>query len=601
MSFKFDKATLQKILPFLLALAFGLGLGYLFFSSPAAEDAHAGHTHETHAPETTTYTCSMHPQIRQEEPGDCPICGMDLVPVSKMEEDSKTPAGMVSLRPEAQRLARIATAPVKKQIPVKSIRMTGTLAPDQSLMYTQSAHFEGRVERLYVDAEGEMVRAGQLVAEIYAPELIPAQKELLQAARVKTTQPKLYRAAREKLRRLKVPAATLDRIEARGEVRTTMPIMAGKSGHVIQVNLREGGYLRTGDPIFTLHNHRQLWLHLDAYENELPFIKKGDSVAFTVNALPSTQFTGRIALVTPHVREGERSARVRVVVENTDHQLKPGMLAVGQVQATMSDSPRLTIPASGVLWTGTRSVVFVALKGEETPGYQMRTVHLGPRLDDAYVVNSGLKAGERVVRRGAFALDAAAQLNDQPSMMRPAALRKQGTPGVFQSAKRGEAPKLEEVSPEGRKALQGLLKDYLALKSAMTRDDTARAMQQRRQLAERILSVNPESFTQKTARQRWHAHRDTLERLLTQLRNVQGLRRLRRVFVYISGQMVQIVEAFHPQNEPLYLQFCPMADDDKGAFWLSREEEIRNPYYGAQMLSCGNVEKALPPAVEAKR
>lgn len=595
MSNLLDKSKLRKALPFLLTLAAGLGLGYLFFSGSGDEESHAGDAHQQ-AQEDATYTCSMHPQIRREEPGDCPICGMDLVPVSRLEDESETPAGMVSLRPEAQRLARIATAPVEAQIPVKSIRLTGTLEPDQSSMYTQSAHFAGRVERLYVDAEGEMVRAGQTVAEIYAPELIPAQQELLQAAAVREQQPALYQAAREKLQRMKVPAATLDRIEARGEVRTTMPIVADQSGHIIRLRLKEGGYVEAGAPVLALHNHRRLWLHLDAYEDELAFIQKGDPVTFTVAALPAERFTGRIHLVTPHVREGERSAQVRVVVENSGKQLKPGMLAVGQVKARMADSARLTVPSSAVLWTGARSVVFVAVENGASPGYQMRTVRLGPRLDEAYVVDSGLKAGEQVVRRGAFALDAAAQLNDQTSMMRPASLSQSQEQAMFRSSKRGGVAGPVGASPEGRKAVRILLEDYLALKRALTRDDTSEALKLGREMAQRIRSMRENAFSQKSARQRWKSHRDTLGRLLPHLQEARDLSELRRPFLYISGQMVQLVEAFQPQTEPLYLQFCPMADEDKGAFWLSREEAIRNPYYGAQMLSCGNVEETLPPA-----
>jgi Cu(I)/Ag(I) efflux system membrane fusion protein len=547
----------------------------------------------------------MHPQIRQQEAGDCPICGMDLVPVaetSASEEEASVDPRAVRLDPQAQRLGRVRTEAVTSVEPVRRLRLTGRIVPDRSRSYTLAAPFAGRIERLLVAEEGVMVKAGAVIARVYAPEMIPAQRALLQAARRKAAEPALYEAARRQLLRREIPPATLDRIEAAGEPLEYLPIVAEQSGHVVELHVRQGDYLERGHLVLSLHDHRRIWLHLDAYESDLPFLGRGDSVRFSVEALPGRRFRGVVDLVSPHVQQADRSAEVRVAVSNPEGRLKPGMLAVAELQARLEGGPRPSVPVGAVLWTGERSVVYVeeATGPTAPPAYQMREVRLGPRLGRRYVVDSGLRTGEQVVAQGAFAVDAAAQLAGKPSMMAPGEAPPQA-PAAVGASKKGGAPAPLALSAGQRRQLRPLLEAYLALKNALVEGRTEQAQRAALALAREADRLAEARFATEEARRRWGAHRDTLRQLLPTPLPADSLASLRARFVYVSGQMQQVAQAFRPQGDSLFVQFCPMADDDRGAYWLSRSEAIRNPYFGDQMLTCGNVDAAIPPQGSAER
>ncbi|NLY25316.1 MAG: efflux RND transporter periplasmic adaptor subunit, partial [Bacteroidales bacterium] len=231
-----------------LILIAGLFLGWLLFSggngkqssqeTTAVEEAH------DHEAESTIWTCSMHPQIRMEEPGDCPLCGMDLIPLQTSGTgDASIDPDAIQLSVEAAALANVQTTVVSRQNPVKDIRLYGTIQADERLSQSQTSHVSGRIEKLRVNFTGESVRQGEVIATIYSPELLNAQQELIEAGKMADLQPALVEAVREKLRLWKLTGDQIARIEQSGEVTPLIDIRANSSGIVVSKNVNQGDYV----------------------------------------------------------------------------------------------------------------------------------------------------------------------------------------------------------------------------------------------------------------------------------------------------------------------------------------------------------------------
>ena len=406
-----------------IALA-GLFVGWLLFSSPSADvpvshASHEGHDHghELVQDENGEWTCSMHPQIRQDKPGKCPICAMDLIPVRKSGGgDAAVDPSAIQMSEEAVALADVQTSRVSKENPVKTVRLYGKVMPNERSLQSQTAYIGGRIEKLNIDFTGETVRAGQTLATIYSPELFTAQQELLEAIRLQ--QPPLVEAAREKLRLWKMTDAQIDAIEKSGSASPSMEIKANVSGIVMAKRVSLGDYVSQGAVLFDIANLSNVWAMFDAYEIDLPFLNKGDQVEFTLQALPGKTFRGRIAFIDPIVNPATRTAGVRVEVANTGLEMKPEMYATAEVSAPLKGfKDQIIVPQTSVLWTGKRSIVYVKQPDVSTPSFLMREVELGPSLGNAYVVLKGLSDGEEIVTNGVFSIDASAQLEGKTSMM----------------------------------------------------------------------------------------------------------------------------------------------------------------------------------------
>jgi len=397
-----------------LLVVAGIFLGWLFFHP-------SGKTGETQQSESvekkpTIWTCSMHPQIRRTEPGKCPICGMDLIPL--VQQTAKIDPDAIQFTKEAAALANVMTSVVSRQHPVKDIRLYGKIQPDERLLQTLTAHFPGRIETLQVNYTGERVRKGQTLALIYSPELVTAEQELIEAAKLSATQPELYEAAKDRLRQWKLTDHQIAAIERSRKVKETIGIVSPISGIVTSKRVSTGDYVSQGTVLFDVADFSRLWVVFDAYESDLPFLTAGARISFTFQALPGVTNTGTIAFIDPVIDPVTRAARIRVEISNRSGRLKPEMFATGVVHATLAGfHNQLVIPASAVLWTGKRSVVYVKQPGFEDPVFKLREVELGPALGESYVIERGLNEGEAVVTQGTFNVDAAAQLEGKPSMM----------------------------------------------------------------------------------------------------------------------------------------------------------------------------------------
>ena len=570
-------------------IALAIGFSAAWFIKPAKTqsnpDSNIEHNHESENP--TIWTCSMHPQIQQQEPGDCPLCGMDLIPLEK--NSSSNDLLVLEMTPEAIKLANIQTTIVgasgKHE---KSILLNGKIQADERRSSSQSAHIPGRIEQLFITFTGEYVKKGQKLATIYSPELVTAQQELIEALKFSDVNPKLAEAARKKLLFWKIPAKTIEAIEQSGAIQETFTLYAETNGVVSNRRIAVGDYVNKGQVLFDLINLSNLWVLFDGYEEDLANIHVGDKVEFTTPALPDKIFQTRINYIDPVINPKTRVASLRGEINNSAGLLKPEMFVRGEVQARMAPDEKLMVPKSAVLWTGKRSVVYVKLPEMEIPSYSYREVNLGPSLGDSYLIEGGLEAGEEVVTHGNFAIDASAQLNNQQSMMNKMVSQKGGkeTPPAL--------PDYGADTPEAFKTqLSNLVKPYLTLKNALVSTDRDAAMTAVPAFLENLKKTDM-SLLKGSAHMYWMDQLNGMKEHAEQIKNLTDVEAQRTQFSFLSQLLIRTFEAFGYDGDTLYIQHCPMAFDNDGADWISREEEIKNPYFGDKMMKCGTVTGIFP-------
>jgi Cu(I)/Ag(I) efflux system membrane fusion protein len=399
-----------------LAVIGGLLAGYLIFGNNSNESSYEEHDHNQEMTESQMWTCSMDPQVMQPEPGSCPICGMDLIPAEAKTNGLEL--NEFKLTKDAMALANIRTTKVGLVASGDNVlKLSGKIKENEKALETQASYFAGRIEKLFVNFEGEEVRSGQQLATIYSPELVSAQQELITAARLKESQPDLYRAVRNKLKLWKLSEEQIQQVEKSGQVRENFPIYANVSGTVTEIMVKAGDYVEQGSPLFKIANLNTVWAVFDAYENQVSLLKEGQKIDIVAKAYPDTKFDAKISFINPVLNSATRTIEVRAVLQNTRGQLKPGMFVSGAIGLrSKMKNEMLVIPESAVLWTGERSVVYVKTD-PGNPTFTMREITLGDLINDGYVVLSGLEKGEEIVTNGTFTVDAAAQLKGKKSMM----------------------------------------------------------------------------------------------------------------------------------------------------------------------------------------
>ncbi|MFT2008211.1 efflux RND transporter periplasmic adaptor subunit [Pontibacter sp. 13R65] len=565
----------KSIATYLLIALAGVALGWLLFGRGSSETVH---NHAAEAAGAHEYTCSMHPQIRQQEPGKCPICGMDLVAVSSGSRSaSQANPYVLEMTPEAVALANIQTTVVGTASTENELQLSGTIQQNEERVSSITARFPGRVERLFVNSMGQQVRQGERLASVYSPELISAQRELQEAAKARELMPELHEAARTKLRLLGITNSQIQRIENSSELITSFDIYASASGVVTERLVATGDYVTTGSPMFTVANLNSVWVVLDAYESNLAQVQQGASLNFTAPGIPGKNFTAKVKFITPVLITGTRAVQVRAEVANPGNQLRPGMFVNATMQtAAKKEQSGLTVPRSAVLWTGKRSVVYVKIDNLEKPAFEMREVILGPQLGESYTIESGLSAGEEVVTNGVFAVDGAAQLSGNYSMMTAPVATTVTVPEAFQNQ------------------FAALVAHYFTLKNALVASDVAAARKAAGSFLATLGQVD-RSLLEPETHNRWMEIIPPMKLNAEAIQKLQDLEKQRIAFSPLSDNLIAAVELFGVQQQVAYKQTCPMADNDAGAFWLSEQKEIRNPYFGEAMLSCGDTEKTYRP------
>jgi Cu(I)/Ag(I) efflux system membrane fusion protein len=592
----------KTILRYALVLTFGLLLGWLIFATGEEEHVHDLQPVET--AEGTIWTCSMHPQIRQNEPGDCPICGMDLIPLE--EEAGESNPYQLTMTSEAVRLANVQTSTIgvvggAAEDAGKELTLSGKIQLNENRVLSQTAHFPGRIEKLFINYEGEKVAAGQTIALLYSPQLLTAQQELLEAMKFADNNPSLLASAQRKLKLWKLSDQQIQQVMDSGEPITNWPIKADYSGVVTSINIESGEHVAEGAVLYEVADLNQLWAVFDAYEQNLPWIKEGDNIRFRVSAYPEREFSGKVSFIDPFINPQTRVAEVRTEVNNAESLLKPRMFARARLSSAdpkgfgNEEGRQLTLPKSAVMWTGKRSVVYVKVPGTNVPTYEMREVTLGSSLGDAYLVEEGLQAGEEVVTNGTFTVDAAAQLNNKASMMNRDIKVKQNleveeNPEQLQL----NVPDFVSATPEAfQLQLQSVVNQYLILKDELVASRQDEAQESAESLLSSLETVDM-SLLPDEPHMYWMARLKEIEEHAEAIASTENIDEQRKFFKTLSEGLIRSAKAFGTA-EKLYVQYCPMANDDQGANWLSQSEEIRNPYYGNMMLTCGNVEEIINP------
>lgn len=596
-------------------LIIGILIGNVF-SGDKNETVHKEGEHEyVQDPVTQLWTCSMHPQIKLEKPGNCPICGMELIPLEESNSTSENiGSNEIVLTEEAIQLANIQTSVVLQSSALKEIRLLGRVKPDERKLFSQVSHIPGRIERLYVNFTGEKVHKGQKIVRIYSPDLISAQKELFETIKSKDVYPQLYTASRNKLKLWKLSEAQIDAIEKSGNVQEQIDILSDYSGYVMKKNIELGDYVMAGGNLFDIANLSSVWVMFEAYESDIPWIHIGDLVQFTIQAIPGKNFKGKVTYVDPFVSSNTRVAKVRVELNNPSNKLLPEMYASGIINANLPNKKNaLIIPKASVLWTGKRAVVYVKIPHEKTISFVYREITLGLDMGDFYLVEDGLKEGEVIVTNGVFRIDASAQLLSQKSMMNPEGGKVntghnhggmkmdngESEDGVDHSQMDMSNTTMEAETDHTdmnqritttdtfKGQLEEVFNAYIKLKDAFVSDDNGAASTLAKTLLSAMKKVDMKQLTDHKAHNHWMAISKEITESASSISEISDIEKQRSHFKHLSAHLSKSVKLFGV-NQKVYEQFCPMADNNKGAYWLSLKEKIQNPYYGSKMLGCGD-------------
>ncbi|WP_378186443.1 efflux RND transporter periplasmic adaptor subunit [Aquimarina sp. W85] len=564
----------KRVIYIIVGILFGLVSGYLFFGSQkglySTSDAQ---NNQVNVQETLVWTCSMHPQIKQSESGECPICGMDLIP-AEIGTEGLLP-NQFKLTANAIALANIQTQKIESiRSDKNTLVLSGTIMQNKEKTVVQTAYYSGRLEKLNINYEGETIRSGQLLARIYSPDLIAAQQELLTMATLKESQPDLYNAVRSKLLLWKLSNNQVDAIEASGVIQNTIPIYARSTGVVTSKMVEVGDYVKEGQPLLQMVDLSTVWATFDVYESDITQIKKGQEISIrTKNS--SHEIKTTISFIDPMLDSNTRVVAVRAMVQNIENQLKPGMFVEGLVKLDSNPSSfnQFTIPKSAVLWTGERSVVYVKIAGDQ-PIFELREIRLGTSYNDSYTVLEGLLGAEEIVVNGAFTVDASAQLQGKKSMMQ--------VQKVSQDNPIHQTPM--DIPSALEQEVEQILLTYSRLKDAFVVADTVKIEVFSKELIALTTKIDDFNLANILA-----SHIAEIKKMALAIVKDKTFNNQRDSFGVLSEKIIDIAKNLSATKETFYIMTCPMANSNKGANWLSREEKIENPYFGNEMLGCGSI------------
>ncbi len=536
----------------------------------------AGHDHSAHAAPagnaataTPAYQCPMHPWIKADKPdAKCTICGMALVAASATSADANAPVdpNLVTLTPAQAAVVGVQTSTVRRGVLVRSLRVTGAIDDDDTRHRILAARVPGRVEKLFVNFVGAEVAEGAQLATIYSPDMLTAQREFLErlkAGNIAFTAAERA-AAKEKLLGLGLTEEEINILENTRQPTAMVTVRAPMSGTVVARGAYEGKYVEAKDELFEVGDFSRMWFVFDAAETDLAWLRVGQTVEVTVPSLPGRVLTAPIAFIDPNLNEMTRTARVRVVLDNPERLLRHRQTATAVVQAEAADA--LLVPRSAVLQHGGRAVVFVD-RGQLA--YAARSVALGRIGDTDVEVLSGLREGDKVVTEGALVLDGQAQLAH-------AAVGSSGHDhgGAAPQKISVEIPKHDDAAYAALKTLAFAAADA---GTALAADDLAAYAKRLPALRDALaayVAAFPSAANTAVAK--------------TKLVDGPDLDAARRAFEPFSTELADLAKSQHLHHrEKLWIFQCPMSPVLGTGRWLSRADQLRNPFFGSAMLECG--------------
>ena len=601
---------------------------------------------ETSAPAAAAtgqiFTCPMHPHIRQPAPGRCPICGMELVPAAGGTADLDEFS--VKIEPAQRRLANIQTAEAEIGTLEATLRTVGAIAIDESRQATIATYIDGRLERLFADYTGVPIAKGDHLAVIYSPQFYAAQVEYIEARRalnasgglqaVRQAQEGLSANTRQRLREYGMTDEQLAELERTGNAQSRLTIYAPQGGTVVEKLAVEGNYVKAGDPIYRIADLSTIWLMLKLFPEDATRIRFGQRVEAVIQSLPGETLVGRVAFIDPTVDPKTRTVGIRVELVNKDGRLRPGDYAEARISLPIGpqgevfeadlagkwispmhpqiirDEPgqcpicgmdlvptseygfatqpvpqavSLYVPRSAVLLAGGNSVVYV----ETEPGrFEIRPVTLGPILQDKIVILAGLKAGETVATAGNFLIDSQMQLAGKPSLIDPtrAIAKSEKGPLIF------DAVAVTPVRGDAGEKLEALYSAYFEVQKTLAADKKppTAAAQALHQAATELkgndaLPQASQKLVEQIAAESEHLHHMDLEGA-------------RKAFKPISHAVVKLAAQFRGEGgqNSFFHFYCPMVRGG-GGDWLQPEDDLLNPYFGSEMLRCGEKVNVFPP------
>ncbi|ACB74837.1 efflux RND transporter periplasmic adaptor subunit [Opitutus terrae] len=580
-----------------------------------------------HAAEQQLYTCGMHPQVIKSEPGNCPICGMKLTPIRgnnpgaaatagdrkvkfykstmipgevspnpgkdsmgmdrvPVYEDEFDAASAITIDPITIQKMNLKTALVQTGPVRRTIRAVGTVGFSEPGLIDITTKYEGWIEKLFVNATWTRVKAGTPLFEIYSPDLYNAQLNFLVALRSEGSEGgPLTNAARARLQLFDVPAAFITELAQAGEARRKVVYRAPVDGVVIEKPAVQGMMVRPGERIFRLADLSTVWVNAQIYEKDLAFVHEGQHAVVRTSFGQEREFHGEVEVLIPEIVNETRTAQARLVLDNPDRALKPGMFVDVRFEAELAPSAVL-VPDLAVLRSGERNTVFVARDGGT---FEAREVKLGARTqDNFFAVRSGLAAGERVVTSGQFLLDSESQLRAAIQKMIRATQAGGGTAAASTPAAQGagSGPSSPQPAPataaapampaEAQPALKQLAFASADAAAALAADDLSAYRQQLPALRTAVAGLVQA------------APQSGLAKYKGALPEPTDLESARQAFEPLSTAVADLARASHLQHTAgLRIFECPMSPVLGKARWLQRESGTKNPFFGSDMPRCG--------------
>ena len=493
------------------------------------------------------HQCPMHPWVKSDKPGKCTVCGMELVAVYEGAQPMQATTDVVMLPAGAPNVAGIKTVEVQRRSLARTLRVAGTIEDDDTRHRILSAYTGGRVEKLFVNYEGAEVQEGQRLATFYSKDLLAAIREY-KVAYGQGPSP-LLTATRLRLAQLGMSEAEIAKAHQRPESDIFIDILSPVTGTVVKRYVYEGQYVQEGEKLFELGDFAKMWFQFIAYEQDLPFLKVGQTVTVRTPALPDKVYRAQITFINPNVDDATRSARVRVEIDNPNRELRHKLYAEGTVEI---DAPEVVaVPKSAVLWAGENPRVYV---DQGDGAYQQRRVILGRPGDDFWEVLEGVKAGERVVASGNMLIDSQAQLQS-------VAAPKEELPVV-------PDPTLK-MTAEQQAAMHKYITAIADLTTTLSQDDLGGFNDGKAKLP-----PAPEGLPQ--------IPRSPAPDLAT----------ARRDFLPLSETIANYAISVRAHIPNLHVFRCPMTEAlgagvPNNARWIQLSGKLQNPFFGREMLECG--------------